>query len=263
MFFSLWLLAIGSAWSQFDHSHAQWSALLKKHVVVSDGGKASRVRYAGMAADRAQLKAYIDALAKVSDAEFKAFNRNQRLAFLINAYNANIIEKILTRYPKIGSVWDFGKVFGNPFKDNFINLLGRKMTLDNIEHDTIRAPGAHDDPRIHFAVNCASIGCPMLREEAYVGERIEAQLEEQTTRFLSDRSRNRVGADGRLEVSKIFDWYGGDFRKGHKGFKSLEGFFGKYAKLLSDNAEQQKGVIDGKLEIRFLEYDWGLNDARR
>ena len=106
----------------------------------------------------------------------------------------------------------------------------------------------------------------MLREEAYAGDRIERQLEEQTVRFLSDRSRNRVNAEGKLEVSKIFDsspWYGNDFRKGHKGFSTLEGFFAKYANLLTDNAEQQKLVRDGKAEIRHLDYDWGLNDAKK
>ena len=264
--FLLWIITATAAWAQFDHTHAAWSTLLKKHVVVIDGGKTSQMRYAGMAADRAQLKSYLDSLAAVSEADFKSWNKNQQLAFLINAYNANMVEKILLRYPNIKSVWDYGKLFGNPFKDKFFKLFGREFSLDNIEHDTIRAPGAYDDPRIHFAVNCASISCPMLREEAYVGNRIDRQLEEQTVRFLSDRSRNRVSADGKLEVSKIFDaspWYGGDFRKGHKGFATLEGFFGKYANLLSDNAEHQKIIRDGKAEIRHLDYDWGLNDAKR
>jgi hypothetical protein len=250
----------------FDHEHKAWSSLLKKHVVLTEGGKASQLGYAGLMKDQAALKGYLDSLAKVSDAEFKGWNKNQQLAFLINAYNASMAAKILTRYPNIKSVWDFGKLFGNPFKDDFIPLFGRKLSLDNIEHDTIRAPGVYDDPRIHFAVNCASVGCPMLREEAYVGERIDAQLEEQTVRFLSDHSRNRAGADGHLEVSKIFDtppWYGNDFRKGHKGFKTLEGFFAKYANLLTDNAEHQKMIRAGKAEIRHLDYDWRLNDIRR
>ncbi len=261
---SLWLLCATTAWAQFDHTHAPWSALLKKHVVLIDGGKASQVRYADIAKDRAALKTYLDTLAKVSEADFKSWNKNQQLAFLLNAYNANMIEKILLRYPNIKSVWDYGKVFGNPFKDNFISLFGRKMTLDNIEHDTIRAKGVYDDPRIHFAVNCASIGCPMLREEAFVAERIDAQLEEQTTRFLSDKSRNRLSAAGNaLEVSEIFKWYSVDFTSGLKGIKSREQFFAKYANLLTDNAEQQKIIRDGKAEIRHLDYDWGLNDSKK
>ena len=262
--FSLWLLTATAAWSQFDHSHAQWTALLKKHLVLVDGGKASQMRYAEIARDRAALNTYLEALAKVSEADFKGWNKAQQLAFLINAYNANMVEKILLRYPGIKSVWDYGKVFGNPFKDNFINLFGRKLSLDNIEHDTIRAKGVHDDPRIHMAVNCASIGCPMLREEAFVADKLDAQLEEQVVRFLSDKSRNRYNASSNaLEVSEIFKWYAVDFTSGLKGFKSREQFFAKYANLLNDNAEHQKIIRDGKAEIKHLDYDWGLNDVKK
>ena len=135
----------------------------------------------------------------------------------------------------------------------------------------LRKQGAYDEPRVHFAVNCASIGCPMLREEAYVPERLDAQLEEQAVRFLSDRSRNRLNAKtGALEVSKIFDWFKEDWTSGYRGFegrqspiRSREQYFGRYAKLLADGVEQQKVVADGKAPIAFLEYDWALNDAPR
>ena len=86
---SLWLLTATAAFAQFDQSHAQWNTLLKKHVVVLEAGKASQLRYAGMAADRAQLKTYLDALSAVSEADFKSWNKNQQLAFLINAYSAS------------------------------------------------------------------------------------------------------------------------------------------------------------------------------
>ena len=261
---ALLALCAGGAPAQFDHSHAAWTALLKKHVVLIDGGKASQMRYTGMAEDRAQLKSYLEALAKVGDAEFKGWNKNRQLAFLINAYNASMVEKILLRYPNIKSVWDYGKLIGNPFKDNFISLLGRKVTLDNIEHDTIRARGVHDDPRIHMAVNCASIGCPMLREEAFIGDRIDAQLEEQVMRFLSDKSRNRYNAaSNALEVSEIFKWYSVDFTSDLRGIKSREQFFAKYANLLADTAEHRKIIRDGKAEIRHLDYDWSLNDVKK
>jgi hypothetical protein len=122
---------------------------------------------------------------------------------------------------------------------------------------------------VHFAVNCASIGCPMLREEAYVAERLDAQLEEQTRRFLSDRTRNRH-ADGRLEVSMIFNWFKEDWTSGYRGYDgkaapvaSREQWFGRYAHLLADNPEQLKIIREGKAELRFLEYDWSLNDARK
>jgi hypothetical protein len=264
-------LTLGSmlAHGQFDHQHGAWTALLKKHIVLLDGGTASQVRYAGFARDRAALKSYLETLSKVPLPAFTDWSRPQQMAFLINAYNAYAIEKILTRYPGIRSIWDFGKVFGNPFRDRFFTLLGQESYLDRIEHETLRKPGAYSEPRVHFAVNCASIGCPMLREEAYVADRLDAQLEEQTRRFLSDRSRNRF-ADGRLEVSMIFNWFKEDWTSGYRGFEgkgsplqSREQFFARYADILADNPEQQKIIRDQKAEIRHLDYDWGLNDARK
>lgn len=126
----------------FDHEHRAWTELLKKHVVLIDGGKASQVRYAGFANDREALKAYLDSLSSVSTQDYGGWSKNQRLAFLINAYNAFTVEKILTRYPNLKSIRDFGNFVGNPWKDKFFTLLGRQQHLDNIEHDTIRAPGA-------------------------------------------------------------------------------------------------------------------------
>jgi hypothetical protein len=262
--FALWLaVAATPALAQgFDHGHRTWDALLKKHVVLVSGGKASQVDYAGMAKDRAALKAYQEALSKVPEAEFKGWSRAQQMAFLINAYNAFTVEKILMRYPGIGSIWDFGKLFGNPFKDGFFTLLGRKASLDWIEHETLRRPGAYDEPRVHYAVNCASIGCPMLREEAYVAERLERQLEEQAERFLSDRSRNRF-ASGRLEVSMIFSWFKEDWSNGYQGIRSREAYFAKYAKLLADDPAERKLIAEGRAPISHLEYDWSLNDLRK
>ena len=95
------------------------------------------------------------------------------------------------------------------------------------------------DPRIHFAVNCASVGCPMLREEAFVADRLDAQLEQQAQRFMSDRTRNRWNPQRqRLEVSKIFDWFGEDFRLGHRGITSLPAFLARYADVLADHRGQ-------------------------
>lgn len=255
----------------FDHDHKAWSALLKKHVVLLDGGKASQMRYAGLAQDRAALKSYLDSLSKVSPQEFAGWSKPQQMAFLINAYNAFTAEKILTRYPNIKSIWDFGKIFGNPFKDKFFTLLGREFTLDMIEHETLRKPGAYNEPRVHFAANCASVGCPMLREEPYVGERLDAQLEEQTRRFLADRSRNRYNAtDSTLEVSEIFKWFSEDWTSGYRGFdnkgpamQSREQFFAKYAALLADQPAQQQVIVERKAAIRHLDYDWALNDVRK
>jgi hypothetical protein len=235
----------------FDQ-HA-WDVLLKKHVVVLDGGKASQVRYAGMAQDRSALRVYLEQLSKVRQEEFDRWPRDEQMAFLINAYNAFTVEKILARYPDIGSIWDFGKLFGNPFKDEFFVLLGQKRSLDWIEHEKLRQ--TYRDPRIHFAVNCASVGCPMLREEAYVAARLEAQLEAQARRFLSDRSRNRLHEE-RLEVSKIFDWFKEDF-------EPRAAYFARYAEVLSDDPKGRSAIAGGRLALRFLDYDWSLNDAKQ
>ena len=244
----------------FDASHAAWTALLKKHVLLLRNGQASQVRYAGFTADRAALKAYLDSLSAVSAASFDGWGKPQQMAFLINAYNAFTVELILTRYPKLESIKDLGSLFSSPWKPKWIPLLGDKLSLDDIEHGRLRVRGRYDDPRIHFAVNCASVGCPMLREEAYVGDRLDPQLDEQAQRFLADRTRNRY-AGGRLEVSKIFDWYGEDFRLGHKGITSLPAFLARHADALADAPAERERIRAQKAELGFLDYDWKLNDA--
>jgi hypothetical protein len=247
----------------FDHQHAAWTPLLKKHVVVLRGGQASQVRYGGFAADRAALKAYLDTLSAVPRATFDGWNKAERMAFLINAYNAFTVELILTRFPELKSIKDLGSVFSSPWKPKWIDLLGTKVSLDDIEHEMLRKRGAYDDPRVHFAVNCASIGCPALREEAFVATRLEAQLDEQALRFMSDRSRNRFNTErGRVEVSKIFDWFGEDFRLGHRGIASLPAFVARYADQLADAPADREKLKSGKADVAFLDYDWKLNDAR-
>ena len=246
-----------------DHSHQAWSTLLGRHVVLLRGGQASQVRYAGFAADRAALKAYLGALSAVSAAAFAGFSKPQQQAFLINAYNAFTVELILGRYPDLKSIKDLGSLFSSPWKPKWIPLLGATVSLDDIEHQMLRKPGVYDEPRVHFVVNCASVGCPMLREEAFVADRLEAQLAQQAQRFLADRSRNRWNArQGRLELSKIFDWYGEDFQHGHQGIHSLAGFAARHADVLADTAADRARLRSEKFEIGFLDYDWALNDAR-
>jgi hypothetical protein len=256
----LMLLAAGAALA-FDQSHAAWDALLKRHVVVAPTGAASRTDYAGFRVDQAALQAYLDELSSVTQPEYLGWKREQRLAFLINAYNAFTVKLVLTRYPELASIKDLGTLLSSPWKKEFFTLLGAARSLDAVEHGLIRSPGAFDEPRIHFAVNCASVGCPMLRAEAYTGERLNLQLEDAARRFLSDRSRNRFdSASGALQVSKIFDWYGGDFEK--SGARSVAGFLSRYAELLADADAARALVRDGRAPVRFLDYDWKLNDAR-
>ena len=273
LFILIALLAapLTNALAQFDHSHKAWDALLKKNVVVVQGGKTSQARYAGFKQEEAALKTYTESLSKVTEAEFKAFSKAQQMVFLINAYNALTVQLILTKYPDLKSIKDLGGAFSSPWKQKFFKLMGNDSTLDQIEHEMLRKKGVYDEPRVHYAVNCASIGCPALREEAFTADKLDAQLEEQARRFLADRSRNRYNAQNEsLEVSKIFDWFKEDWQSGYKGIgkdqspvTSREQFFGKYAALLSDKPDEQKLISEGKVSIRFLDYDWNLNDAKR
>ena len=246
----------------FDQQHTAWDRLLARHVRVISAGHASRVDYRGMLADQAVLKDYLAGLSALSPTEFAGFTRPQKLAFLINAYNAFTVDLILSRYPDLTSIKDLGSLFTSPWKIKFFVLLGQKHALDDIEQDMIRVPGAFDDPRIHFALNCASIGCPMLRSEAYVGDRLDAQLDDAAARFLGDRERNRYDPQtGTLEVSKIFDWYGGDFERGYHGITSARGFLAAHAALLTEDQAVRRRIEEQGVPIRYLDYDWQLNDA--
>jgi hypothetical protein len=247
----------------FDHGHAAFTTLLRKHVRVVRGGQTTQVAYAGFAADRMALKAYLDSLSAVAPATFAGWLKAERQAFLINAYNAFTVELILTKYPDLKSIRDLGSLLNSPWKPKWISLLGGKVSLDDIEHGMLRKRGDYDDPRVHFAVNCASIGCPALREEAFVAARLDAQMDEQTLRFMSDRTRNRFNAQrGRLELSKIFDWYGEDFRLGHRGITSLSAFAARHAAQLADAPADRERIRGAQLDIAFTDYDWALNDAR-
>lgn len=252
------------AWAQsFDHSHSAWTALLRKHVVLLGGGRASQLRYSAMASDRSALKSYLATLSAVTQGQFDGFDKPQQMAFLINAYNAFTVELVLTQYPKLSSIKDLGGIFKSPWELEFVPLLGGTLSLDAIEHGTLRSRGRFDDPRVHFAVNCASVGCPALREEAFVAERLDAQLEAQTRRFMSDRSRNRWSAQKQgLEISKIFDWYGEDFRLGHKGIATLAEFCARYADQLADAVPERERIRSQAVDIAYLPYDWKLNDVR-
>lgn len=245
----------------FDQSHSEWQGLLQRHVVVAADGTGSAVDYAAMQGEHAALEAYLAQISAVSEPTFSRWTQEQRLAFLINAYNAFTIELILTRYPDLNSIRELGSTFSSPWKEPFFILLGSRRSLDDIEHGMIRKPGAFDDPRVHFALVCASVGCPMLRNEAYVADQLDAQLDDGMRRFLADRTRNRYDPVGRrLDVSLIFDWYGSDFAQGHRGFNSVAATLAQFANELADDPADQAAIRDASVPIGFLDYDWRLND---
>ncbi len=248
------------AQTTFDHNHTAWDALLKKHVRWLSDGKQSRANYKGFAADRAALKAVLDSLSAVPKATFDSWSRPQQMAFLINAYNAFTVELILTRYPDLKSIKELGSFVQSPWKKKFFTLLGEQRHLDWIEHEQLRP--RYNEPRVHAAVNCASIGCPALRDEAFTATRLEAQLEDGMRRFMGDRTRNRVKGD-RVEASSIFKWFREDFEQGHGGFKQVEDVFAKYAEQLSDQPAEQAALKAKTLGVNHLDYDWSLNDAGR
>lgn len=173
-------------------------------------------------------------------------------------YNAYTIDFVLSEYPNIDSIKELGSLFSSPWKKKLFPLFGEKRSLDEIEHGMIRKPGDFDDPRIHMAVNCASIGCPALRDEAFVAQQLDTQLEDGVRRFLGDSSRNRADEKG-LWVSKIFDWYAVDFKK-QSG--SVAKWLAAYAKELSSDSQVRAAVTKGSLRVRYLDYDWALNDRR-
>ncbi|MBH0055388.1 DUF547 domain-containing protein [Pseudoalteromonas sp. SWXJZ94C] len=249
--------------AQAQSMHDSWNTLVTNNVVAINNGHSTEVDYAAIKLQHKELKSYLDSLTAVTQSEFDGWEKPKQLAFLINAYNAWTVELIVSNlaskeHPDLKSIKDLGSFFSSPWSKEFVPLLGKTRSLDDIEHGLIRGSGKYNDPRIHFAVNCASVGCPALREEAYTADTLEAQLQEQTVRFLSDTTRN-IAKDNTLSVSSIFKWYGDDFEKGFRGTNTLGEFMLQYPDALKLMPNQQKALKSGEMKIKFLDYNWDLN----
>lgn len=232
-----------SSQQEMDQSHAAFTVILKKHI------KNNKVDYAGLKKNPGELTAYLNTLAAVPESTFKKWNRDQQMAFLINLYNAATLKLIVDHYP-VKSIKDIGSIFKGPWKQPVVRLFGKQQTLDYVEHDLLRAK--YQDPRVHFAVNCASIGCPSLRPEAFQAMMLDAQLDEQGRAFLRDASKNHLDAPRKtLYLSPIFDWFKGDFTA-KSG--TVEQFILPY---VSDT--DRKVIEKGGLAIRYTDYNWNLN----
>ncbi|MFK7829490.1 MAG: DUF547 domain-containing protein [Congregibacter sp.] len=253
---------LSAAQTDYGFSHQAWSALLAECVQPTPDGSSTVADYQCFSKQHPALKGYLNSLGQPSAEQLEQWPRDEQLAFLINAYNAWTVELILSAWPDVDSIKELGSFLRSPWKKVFIPLLGDTVSLDEIEHKMIREPGRFDEPRIHFAVNCASVGCPSLRPEAYSAATLDHQLEEQTKQFLSDRSRNRSTAN-KLEVSSIFKWYRNDFENGWRGAQSLEAFLALYASPLKLDETRAASLRDGSLSVSFLDYDWRLNAPSR
>ena len=222
----------------FDHS--AFDALLRARVTAE-----GLVDYAAIAEDRAALDGYI---ARLADVRLAEHGKEEILALLINAYNALTLEWIVDNLP-LASIRDTD----DPWKAKRHTLAGQQVSLDFIEHSLLRVPELFDEPRIHFGVNCASLGCPPLRAEAYTGARVRTQLAEATRRALTMPRQLKVTGDT-VAVNRIFDWFGEDFRRGDR---TLVGFLGEYAPAAAVAVLEERGDA----AIEFLDYDWSLNAA--
>ena len=224
------------------HAASSWTAdydrLLKKYVTPAG------VNYAAWKADAADQAALGKVVAAIAE-EKPAGGKDEKLAFYFNAYNANILHGVLEAYPT-KSVRDIAALFGF-FTQSRITVSGEKMSFNHLEKDLIHALG---EPRMHFALNCASASCPPLRSHAFTASKLSVELDEQTTAFLNNNPHGvEASKDGKsADVSKIFDWYGGDFQAAG----GVEAFINKY----------RKPPLAPDAKISYQNYDWSLNEVR-
>ncbi len=222
-------------------SHDGWTKLLQEHV--NDEGF---VDYQGFIQDSALLNQYLNLLSTAHPQ--KAWPDAEQMAYWINAYNAFTVKLILDHYP-VESIKDIksGIAFVNSVWDiKFIDIQGQQYDLNNIEHGILRPH--FNDARIHGAINCASYSCPRLRDEAYVPERLDEQLDDAMRQFINDPRRNKISRD-QAQISEIFKWFSGDFKE---DAGSVREFINRYA----------EEPIGANVEIGYVEYDWRLNDVR-
>ena len=228
--------ALGST-QQALIKHDLWDDILNRYV-EADGN----VKYGELLNNQIELDEYLSRLSQ--NPPGKNWNIHEQLAYWINAYNAFTVKLILNHYP-LESIKDISSglpMINSPWDIKFFKIGGVDFDLNTIEHQILRKL---DEPRIHFAINCASYSCPVLRKEAYTAEQLETQLEHQTSVFINNPNKNKINQK-ETYISKIFDWFSSDF-------DSLGG----------DNALLKKyhSEFNDKNDIQYMDYDWSLNKA--
>jgi hypothetical protein len=200
-------------------------------------------------ADRAALRAYLAALAATP---ISRFNRGEQLAYWINLYNALTLTVVLDHYP-VQSIRDIdispGLFASGPWDKTLITVEGESLTLNDIEHRILRP--IWNDPRIHYAVNCASVGCPNLQDRAFTGATVAGVLDQAARTYVNHPRGARLEGH-RLVASKLYDWFQEDFGGGEAG---VIAHLRRYAEPAFAAALARVSEIDR------YEYDWGLNDA--
>lgn len=212
-------------------SHAAWDALLRKYV--SSSGK---VDYAGFKNEKGKLEAYIKTLQDNPPVDGD-WSRKEKLAYWINVYNAFTVKLIVDNYP-VSSITKLEG--GKPWDKKWIKIGGKTHSLNNVENDIIRP--RFNEPRIHFAVNCAAKSCPPLLNRAWTAANLESNFAKQAKSFINNSKYNTISAD-KIQVSKIFEWYKEDFG-------NLINYLNKFSET----------KINSGAKIEFLEYDWSLNN---
>ena len=224
--------------------HSRWDALLKQYVVEDESG-VNLVRYEALDTEaRGELTAYLEAMQAIA---IEDYSRDEQFAFWVNLYNAATVDVILENLP-LGSIRDIGILGSGPWKDDAVTVSGRTLSLDNIEHDILRPEW--NDVRIHYAVNCASIGCPNLAPQAYTAAKLEEMLEAAAVAYVN-HPRGFGGSSDQLVASSIYDWYQVDWG-------SEEGVL-EHARKYAQGPT--KALLEGATSIGGYDYDWDLNEA--
>jgi hypothetical protein len=236
------------SYDQVDH--APWDKLLKKYVDVQ--GHVAYQAWQDSASDSQALDAYLNSLSRANP-QAQA-SREAKLAFWINAYNAVTVKGILREYPTTSIRNHTAKVFGyNIWKDLLLTVGNHTYSLEAMEHQILRKMG---EPRIHFAIVCASHSCPRLLNEAYLATRLEEQLVVNTRTFFANGENFRYDAQGRrFYLSAILSWFSGDFGANQAAqLKSISPYLPSQAASAAANANS--------VSVSYLDYDWSLNELK-
>ena len=222
-------------------NHEIWADLLGKYI------KPDGVDYTGFKKEEERLDQYLKVL---ENTDPEKLPRNEQYAYYINAYNAWTIKLILSGYPGVKSIKDFGTVFKSPWQKEWVRVNGEVVTLDHVEHDILRP--RYKDPRVHFAINCSAASCPPLRPEPFLADTLDQQLDDSTRSFVNDANSYRLEGNT-LYVSRIFKWFSEDFNE------DALGFYLQYAEGdLKENLTRKKD----RIQVKYMHYDWSLNDVK-